>query len=973
MKRAEKPSHSLVKKFTREYLFVSLIPVGIFFVCVLTGVFFAQKYIADLIHQATYELSEDARGQLEDIGQKIIQGKARDVAKQVDIFLRLNPDLDMPALQKSDEFKNIAMQKVGQNGYTCMFEAETGIMRIHPNPKLIDVEMRFLSEKLPSWWAIFEPTRFGAEVSGYYDWFEPDGQIRKKYMTITPVGARVSGQTLMIAATAYKDEFSTRIQAMQRRSKEISSRYQSFVTQQDLVIFSAMAVILGMTAVVVYLLGQRSARRFIMPIVGLANTSKSFGEGNWEANGDTALLARDDEIGELAVSFDQMRLQLKQLFQELASNLAELESTQAALKKSEAHYRSLFKDLPVGLYRTTPEGRILDANPMLVRMLGYPDKKSFIAQRAEAMYLNSEERAKWKTIIENQDFGKPYEFQMRRYDGTAIWVENHSIAVRDGTGQVQYYEGSLKDISERKAAEVALQKSEKEYRALYDDAKRAEELYRSLLHSSADAIVIYDLQGMAKYVSPVFTKMFGWSQVEVEGKKIPFLPESETETTLNIIKCLVESGTPCHGFETKRYTKDGKTIDVSISASRFEDHIGQPAGILVILRDISDRKRLEEQLHLIQRMEAIGTLAGGIAHDFNNLMMGILGNISLMMCDLDSTSPLYRNLQNVEQLVQSGTKLTGQLLGYARKGKYEPKAVDLNHVIRDSIETFGRTRKEVTINLDLAPERIVADVDRSQIEQVLFNLYINAADAMPRGGELYVQTTVVDHDDFTDKPYSPKPGKYLKLQVTDTGIGMDSETQKRIFDPFFTTKEIGRGTGLGLASVYGIVKSHGGYIDVVSEKGKGTTFCIYLRVSTGSLVEAGANPAEVTRGKGTVLLVDDEEMVIDIGAQMIKKMGYDVLYTRKGDEALSLYDIHRNSIDLVVLDLIMPGMGGGDTFDELKKIDPDVKVLLSSGYCIDGQAREILNRGCCGFIQKPYNMEALSQKINEILTSHTLN
>ncbi|MGW8187351.1 MAG: response regulator, partial [Desulfobacterales bacterium] len=231
----------------------------------------------------------------------------------------------------------------------------------------------------------------------------------------------------------------------------------------------------------------------------------------------------------------------------------------------------------------------------------------------------------------------------------------------------------------------------------------------------------------------------------------------------------------------------------------------------------------------------------------------------------------------------------------------------------------------------------------------------------------------VDHADLTDKPYSPKSGTYLKLQVTDSGTGMDPETQKRIFDPFFTTKEIGRGTGLGLASVYGIIKSHGGYIDVVSEEGKGTTFCIYLRVSANSLSEAEENHSDVKKGKGTVLLVDDEEMVIDVGAEMIKKMGYEVIYTRKGDEALSLYDTHKNSIDLVVLDLIMPGMGGGDTFDGLKKIDPDVKVLLSSGYCIDGQAREILNRGCHGFIQKPYNMEALSQKINEILTSNTLN
>ncbi len=937
--------------------------------CVLAGVYFAQRYVAGLIHQATRELSDVTRKQFEDIGQTIIRDKAREVAKQVDIYLGLNPGSDIQSLQRSDEFRKLALQKVGQTGYTCLYEAGSGTMRIHPNAELIDREMRFLAEKLPAWWSIFETTHTGAEASGYYDWIEPDGRISQKYMTTTPVATKLGGRTLMIAATAYIDEFSDQMLAMTATSDEISARYRSFVTRQNLIIGGVMAAILGLTALAVYFLGRRSARRFIVPIVGLAGTARLFGEGNWEIGGDADLLKRDDEIGELARAFDQMRRQLKQVFQELVGNLTELKSTQAALQKSEFHYRSLFDGLPVGLYRTTPDGRVLDANPMLVRMLSYPDKQSFLAQRAEAMYLNSEERTRWKQLIESQDSGKPYEFQMRRYDGGAVWVENQSVAVRDEAGQIRHYEGTLKDISERKEAEAALRTSEKQYRELYDEAKRAEELYRSLLHSSADAIVIYDLQGMTRYVSPVFTKMFGWALEEVEGEKIPFLPESEREPSLAIIGRLVEKGLSCHGFETRRYTKDGKTIDVSISASRFEDHLGQPAGILVILRDISDRKRLEEQLHLVQRMEAIGTLAGGIAHDFNNLMMGILGNISLMMCDLDAAGAHYRNLKNVELLVQSGTKLTAQLLGYARKGKYEPKAVDLNRVVRDTVETFGRTRKEVTINLDLSTERIVADVDRAQIEQVLFNLYINAADAMPRGGELCVQTTVVDHGELTGKPYSPKPGRYLRLQVTDSGIGMDPETQKRIFDPFFTTKEIGRGTGLGLASVYGIVKSHGGYIDVVSQQGRGSTFSIYLRVSDDALVEAVENQPEVKRGKGTVLLVDDEEMVADIGARMIEKMGYDVISTRKGAEALALYAEHKTRIDLVVLDLIMPGMGGGDTFDGLKKIDPAVKVLLSSGYCIDGQAREILNRGCRGFIQKPYNLEALSQKINEILSA----
>ncbi|MFZ0133377.1 MAG: PAS domain S-box protein, partial [Desulfobacterales bacterium] len=510
MNRTEKHSRSLVKKFTAEYLFFSLIPVGIFFMCVLAGVFFAQRYVADLIHQATRELSDVTRKHFEDIGQTIIRDKAREVAKQVDIYLGLNPGIDMTSLQHRDEFKKLALQKVGQTGYTCLYEAGSGTMRIHPNAELIDREMRFLAEKLPAWWSIFETTRTGAEASGYYDWIEPDGLIRQKYMTATPVATKLGGHTLMIAATAYIDEFSAKMQAMSATSGEISSRYQSFVTRQNLIIGGVMAAILGLTAIVVYFLGRRSARRFIVPIVSLAGTARVFGEGNWEVGGDAALLERDDEIGELARAFDQTRLQLKQIFQELIGNLTELESTQEALRKSEFHYRSLFDGLPVGLYRTTPDGRVLDANPMLVGMLGYPDRESFLAQRAEAMYLNSEERVKWKQIIESQESGKPYEFQMRRYDGSAMWVENQSVAVRDDDGLIRHYEGSLKDISERKEAEAALRESEKRYRTLYDEAKRAEELYRSLLHSSADAIVIYDLQGMTRYVSPVFTTMFGW-------------------------------------------------------------------------------------------------------------------------------------------------------------------------------------------------------------------------------------------------------------------------------------------------------------------------------------------------------------------------------------------------------------------------------------------------------------------------------
>ena len=525
-----------------------------------------------------------------------------------------------------------------------------------------------------------------------------------------------------------------------------------------------------------------------------------------------------------------------------------------------------------------------------------------------------------------------------------------------------------KEMAERKRMEKALLESEEEYRELYAGSKRSEEVYRSLLHSSADAIVIYDMEGSVRYISPAFSRIFGWTLEDVEGKEIPFLPESERESTRVVIRDLVEKGTPCHGFETTRYTRDGHLIDVSISASRYNDHDGQPAGKLFILRDISEKKKLEFQLKFIERMETIGTLSGGIAHDFNNLMMGMLGNISLLLYDIDAAHPHCEKLKNIEKLIESGSKLTSQLLGFARKGRYEVRPINLNKITQETSVTFGRTRKDVTIHRKLSEDLFSIKVDESQIEQVLMNLYINAADAMPDGGNLFLKTMNVTHKKMKDKSYNPKPGQYILLNVIDNGTGMDEKTAERIFEPFFTTKEMGRGTGLGLASVYGIIKGHGGYIDVDSKKEQGTNFSIYLPASDEPIHQTMEISERILAGNETILLVDDEEMVIDVGVELLNKLGYTVLEAMNGYEAIEVYKEEKDKIDLVILDMIMPDIGGGETYDTIKKIDSEVKVLLSSGYCLSGQASEILDRGCNGFIQKPFNMRTLSQKIREVLS-----
>lgn len=380
-----------------------------------------------------------------------------------------------------------------------------------------------------------------------------------------------------------------------------------------------------------------------------------------------------------------------------------------------------------------------------------------------------------------------------------------------------------------------------------------------------------------------------------------------------------------------------------------------------------EKKKIEVQLLQAQKTETIGTLVGGVAHNFNNLLMGIQGYTSLMLFETDSSNPNYARLKNIEKMVKSRLDLTRQLLAYARKGQEEVKPLDLNQLVEETSETFAGTRKEFTIHRELDEDLYTIEADQGQIEQLLLNLYANSADAMPEGGCLILKTSNTSHKNMKGKLYDPKPANYATLSVTDTGVGMDKPTMKRIFEPFFTTKDMGQGTGLGLASAYGIIKAHNGYIDVDSRIGQETTFNIYLPASEIKLRKDVKIPEELIKATGTVLIIDDEEVILAVGSELLESIGYKVLTAIDGKEAIEIYKNNMDKIDIVLLDMIMPDMGGGKVFDAIKKINPDAKVLLISGYSLDNQVAEILNRGCDGFIQKPFNSNELSVKIKEIL------
>jgi PAS domain S-box-containing protein len=696
--------------------------------------------------------------------------------------------------------------------------------------------------------------------------------------------------------------------------------------------------------------------------------------------------------------------------QELQRRVEELEkeavkgiNAQKALERKITELDSFINNIPDMAWIKDAESRLVVANEAFANAAGMAPE-SLINHTCEVCFGKEEAERFREDDLAVMKSGKQKILEEKIVDSEnrEIWLETIKSPILDEWGKVIGTVGIARDITKRKLAEESLRKAQaelerkveertielvtknEELRREAEERKQAEEALRESkerysLATRAARVGVWDWDVRTRkfYLDPNVKAILGYADEEIPNDldvwAISVYPD-DRQPVMEAFQAHMEGQTPEFVYEHRMVHKDGSIRWILARGTALRDPQGNPIRVVGTDTDITmrkqaelEREKLEAKLQESQKMEAVGTLAGGIAHDFNNLLMSIQGAVSLMLFNIKSTDPYYEMLNKVQSEIGNGAKLTQQLLGYARKGRYVIRPIDLNRLVKDTSDTFGRTKKEITIYQDLAEDLSAIEADESQIEQIVLNIYVNAWQAMPNGGDLFVKTANATHEDMAGRIYDPKPQNYVLLEVTDTGTGMNEKTKERIFDPFFTTKEMGRGTGLGLASVYGIVKGHGGYIDVESEEDHGSTFSIYLPASEKEVARTAEVARQITQGKGTILFVDDEERVLNIGTKILEKLGFDVLEARSGKEAVEVYKENKDRIDMVLLDMIMPEMNGKAVYEKMKEIDPNVKVLLSSGYSIEGLATEILDRGCDGFIQKPFTLSELSERVTEIL------
>ena len=696
-------------------------------------------------------------------------------------------------------------------------------------------------------------------------------------------------------------------------------------------------------------LARKQADAIYLPLLVLLRAGEN--SAPWLAAGFDDCLRLPVQKVELEARLEIL-LRVRRLSGQIAAH------AEAARRKSEERYRTYIEEASDYIFTVAPDGKIAAANRSMCRALGYSEEELV---GMDALDLVSPEArqtaAEALQRVEKAERPPPVELPVVTRQGEKAYVQIRSRAF--------FWEGELtetlhiaRDVTEQRLAEQQLRASE--------------ERYRVLVEASPDAIVLLDPDRNILACNEALTRMSGYKKEEVIGKSARLFYRSEEE--FQAFGQRVYAEVRKHGFcrtDWEPLNREGKplTTEAIVSAIRRSD--GTLSGYVAICRDMSDRKRLEAEFLQTQKMEAVGRLAGGVAHDFNNLLTVVQGYAEIALRRLQPTDPLARDLKQILKAASRSADLTRQLLAFARKQTASPQPLILNNSVAVMLNMLRRLIGE-DVELQWRPGKDLWPVkmDPGQIDQILVNLIVNARDAMSGPGRITVETANVVLTEETQARHADfQPGPFVMLAVSDTGSGMDRETLARIFEPFFTTKERGRGSGLGLATVYGIVKQNGGFIHVYSEPGKGTTFRIYLPRLVDEQREAPKARAPVSwrTGTETILVVEDEPPLLDLAARLIRSLGYTVLAAGSPSQAIQIAREHAGEIHLLVTDVIMPEMNGRELWRQLVAIRPNLKCLFISGYTADVIARHGVLEAGVHFLEKPFNLGTLSTKLREAI------
>lgn len=633
---------------------------------------------------------------------------------------------------------------------------------------------------------------------------------------------------------------------------------------------------------------------------------------------------------------------------------------------------AILEAIPDALIAVNQQGVIIQTNPQAESMFGYT-RDELIGQSIEMLVPERQRgdhhrhRAEFHERPKIRRMGSGLDLRARRRDGSEIPVEISLSPIP--AGETNIVLTAIRDISDRKRIENELRHANEELerrkgRELRDSKNRM----ALIVDSSQDAIIGKNLDGVITHWNKGAEQMYGYTAMEMIGRNVSILCPSDRPDEIPEILQKIRRGERVNYFESIRVTKDGRRLNVSISVSPIYDQDGKIVGASAIARNITAQKKVEDQLRQSQKMEAVGRLAGGVAHDFNNLLGIVTACTELLRSRVDSEALEY--IDNIREAANRGAALTRQLLAFGRRQPVQVQILDLNDRLREMSKLLRPLMgDDVEIFLPSRSKNAVVEVDPGQLDQIVLNLAVNARDAMPRGGKLIIDTGAFDIDENFAQEHTMTPGRYVMLAISDNGTGMDEVTRTRIFEPFFTTKETGKGTGLGLATVYGIVKQGGGHIWVYSEPGQGTTFKIYLpsaehKLGIDSEPQADALPAK--RDGVTILLAEDDPIMRKLTRKMLEEHGYAVLEATNGEAALEVISRHPSPIDLTLTDVAMKGMNGPDLVLRLMDSHPEMKVIYMSGYTGELIAHQGLQSGI-PLLEKPFTRAALLKTIDETL------